>query len=188
MRNAFASLAALALLSACDLADLPSPKPTSQGEVIESSSDLTIGYGSVGPAKVGMTKREALDTGLFERATYDPADSCTASALAWKSAFKGLEIRTDTAGTIKSLRIVAPGPRTQYGIQVGSDLADMRGPYASALMGPAEVGAGSGHFVKKENRWIGFFIPKSPDDVDVLDKVTLIEVTDGAKPQLQESC
>jgi hypothetical protein len=185
MRTLFATAITLGLLTGCEL---PSPKPSANEVVIENSQDLTIGYGSLGPAKVGMTKREALDTGLFGREKFDPADKCKASALKWKKQFKNVEVSTDTAGRIRSLRVVGPGPKTQYGIQVGSDVADIRGPYASSLIGPAKVGTGSGHYVEKDGRWIGFLFAKNPDELDVLDKVTLIEVTDASKPRLQRTC
>ena len=185
MRNLLAMMAALGLLTGCEL---PSAKPSVNGVVIESSQDLTIGFGSLGPAKVGMTKREALDTRLFSRQKFDPAHKCKASALKWKKQFKDVEVHTDSAGTIRSLAVTGPGPKTQYGIGVGSDLADIRGPYAGSLRGPSKVGSGAGHYVQKETRWIGFLFAKSPDELDVLDKVTFIEVSEGAKPQLQRSC
>lgn len=185
VRHVLAAFMTVGLLTACDL---PSPKPTANGEVIESSKDLQIAPGRVGPAKVGMTKREALDTGLFSRQKYDPADRCKASALKWKKQFRGVEVRTDTAGTIRSLSVVGPGPKTQYGIQVGSDLADVRGSYASALSGPKKIGRIlSVGFVQKDEAWIGFLFDDDPED-EVLDPIILIEVTKGSKPQLQRTC
>ncbi len=185
MRRYFAIIATLGLLTGCEL---PSPKPTANGEVIGSSEDLVIGYGSLGPAKVGMTKREALDTGLFGRQKYDPAKKCKASALKWKKQFKGVEVRTDTAGTIRSLGVVGPGPKTQYGIQVGSDLADVRGSYASALRGPSKIGPKlSVGFTQKDDAWIGFLFDDDPSD-EVLDPIIFIEVTKGSKPQLRRTC
>ncbi len=185
MRRYLAIVATLGLLAGCE--GLPSPKPSANGVVIESSKDLTIGFGSLGPAKVGMTKREALDTGLFKRERFDPAKKCKASALKWKKQFQGVEVQTDTAGTIRSLRVLRPGPKTQYGIQVGSDLADIRSPYASSLIASG-VGSGTGQFVKKDNRWIGFLFAKGPDELDAMDQITFIEVTEGSKPQLRRSC
>lgn len=183
--HVLAAFTAVALLTACDL---PSPKPTANGEVIESSKDLAIGYGSLGPAKVGMTKSEALDTGLFSRQKYDPAKKCNASALKWKKQFVGVEVRTDPAGTIRSLRILGPGPKTQYGIQVGSDLADVRGSYASALSGPTKIDHKHAvGFAEKDDAWIGFLFDDDPED-EVLDPIILIEVTEGSKPQLQRNC
>lgn len=184
-RLPIAIVATLALLAGCEL---PSPKPTANGEVLESSKDLAIGYGRVGPAKVGMTKREALDTHLFDRQKFDPAKKCKASALKWKKQFRDVEVRTDTVGTIRSLSVVGPGPKTQYGIQVGSDLADVRGSYGSSLIGPAKVGRRiSVGFVRKDNGWIGFMFDDDPKD-EVLDPITFMEVTDGSKPQLQRHC
>jgi hypothetical protein len=159
------------------------------GEVLESSKDLVIGYGSLGPAKVGMTKKEALGTRLFARQKYDPAKKCEASALKWKKQFTGVEVRTDSAGTIRSLRVLKPGPKTQNGIQVGSDLADVRGAHGSALIGPSETGPKmtSTGFVRKDNRWIGFLFDDDPNDA-VLDPILLIEVTSGGRPALQRTC
>jgi hypothetical protein len=185
MRTLVATVATLALLTGCEL---PSPKPTANREVIESSKDLDIGYGSLGPAKVGMTKSEALDTGLFTRQNFDPAAKCKASALKWKNQFKDVEVRTDTVGTIRSLRVLGPGPKTQYGIQVGSDLADVRGSYASAMSGPKKINRKTAvGFVQKEDRWIGFLFDDDPED-EVLDPIIFIEVTKDSKPQLQRDC
>ena len=171
----------LGLLTGCEL---PSPKPTYNGEVIESSKDLAIGYGRLGPAKVGMTKREALDTRLFSRQKWDPAKKCKASALKWKKQFKNVEVRTDTAGTIRSLRVVGPGPKTQYGIGVGSDLSDVRGSYG-ATTNPSKNGRKlSAGFVQKDDAWIGFLFDDDPED-EVLDPIIFIEVTKGSKPQLE---
>lgn len=180
MRRCFAVVATLGLLTGCEL---PSPKPTANGQVIESSRDLMIKPGALGPAKVGMTKREALSTRLFSRQKYDPAD-CNASALKWKKQFKNVEVRTDTAGKIRSLRVVGPGPKTQYGIQVGSDLADVRAPYGS-LNGPKKIDRKTSvGFVQKDDAWIGFLFDDDPKD-EVLDPIILIEVTKGSKPQLR---
>ena len=184
MRKVLAVSAILGLLIGCEL---PSPKPTYNGEVIESSKDLAIGYGRLGPAKVGMTKREALDTGLFSRQKFDPADKCKASALKWKKQFKAVEVRTDTAGTIRSLSVVGPGPTTQYGVGVGSDLSDVRGSYG-ATMSPTKIGRKlSAGFVQKDEAWIGFLFDDDPED-EVLDPIVFIEVTEGSKPQLQPTC
>ncbi len=183
--HALAAFMTVGLLTACEL---PSPKPSSGGQEISSSSDLMIGFGSLGPAKVGMSKSEALDTGLFSRQKYDASKKCKASALKWKKQFKGVEVRTDTAGTIRALRILAPGPKTQYGTQVGSDLADVRGSYASALIGPAKINRRTSvGFVRKGDAWIGFLFDDDPED-EVLDPIIFIEVTEGSKPQLQRTC
>jgi hypothetical protein len=180
-----ALVVAIGFLTGCEL---PSPKPMANGQVIESSKDLVIGYGSLGPAKVGMTKREALDTALFSRQKFDPAAKCKASALKWKKQFKNVEVRTDTAGTIRSLRVVGPGPRTQYGIQAGSDLADVRGSYGSNLSGPSKIDPKTSvGFVRKDDAWIGFLFDDDPED-EVLDPIIFIEVTKGSKPQLQRNC
>lgn len=184
MRKILAAVAALGLLTGCEL---PSPKPTAKGEVIESSKDLAIGYGRLGPAKVGMTKSEALDTGLFSRQKYDPAKKCKASALKWKKQFKNVEVQTDAAGTIRSLRIIGPGPKTQYGTQVGSDLADVRGSYGATLSPTKVDRTHSVASVEKDDAWIGFLFDDDPDD-EVLDPITFIEVTKGSKPRLQRNC
>jgi hypothetical protein len=83
---------------------------------------------------------------------------------------------------------VGPGPKTQYGIQVGSDLADVRGSYASALSGPSKIDPKIAvGFVRKDDAWIGFMFDDDPED-EVLDPIILIEVTKGSKPQLQRAC
>lgn len=187
MRTVVAAFATLGLLVGCDL---PDPKGRSADvPVMDSSRDLTIGFGSLGPAQVGMNKREALDTGLFDKEDFDRTIKCGASALKWKKKFKSVEVRTDGAGTIRSLRIVGPGPKTLYGTQVGTTLSEIRGSYAGAMTEPSKIGpSSSGIYVRKNNAWIGFLFDEDPDEVDVLDTVNLIEVTEGSRPQLRGNC
>lgn len=187
MRMFFAVAVTLSLLVGCTL---PPPKPgSSQREVPSSSRELTIGFGSLGPAKVGMTKSEALRTGVLERERFDSSAGCKATALKPRKQFESIEVRTDKSGTIESFRIVGPGPKTLYGIEVGTHLANVIESHAAELQGPTKVGATrSGAFVRKEGAWIGFHFDEPAEKVDVEDAVTFIEVTKGAKPRLNPSC
>lgn len=182
-----ASAMAFGLLAGCSL---PPPKPgSSHRDVPANSRDLTVGFGSLGPAKVGMSESEALSTGLFEREEFDAAKGCAATALKPKKQFENIEVRTDRSGTIRSFRITGPGPKTLYGIEVGTHLADVIESYAAAMRGPAEVGSErSGAFVGKNGAWIGFLFAEPPAKLDVEDTVALIEVTKGSRPQLNTNC
>ncbi|HUQ00029.1 MAG TPA: hypothetical protein VM093_06155 [Aeromicrobium sp.] len=185
MRRMLVLVAMFGLLAACEL---PTSTPMSNGVAIKDSGDLTIAPGSLGPAKAGMTKREALDTGLFSQQKFDPSEKCKASALKWKKQYKNVEVHTDAAGTIRSLRVVGPGAKTQFGTQVGSDLADVRGSYSSALHGPSKRDRiHSVGFVQKGDAWMGFLFEDDPDD-EVLDPIAMIELTKGTKPQLRRTC
>lgn len=187
MRMHLATALIIASLAGCAL---PPPKPgSSHREAPTSSKDLTVGFGSLGPAKVGMAKSEALGTDLFDRTRFRADDACKATALKPKDQFENIEVRTDKSGTIHSFRIVGPGPKTLYGIGVGTYYADMVGSYASALKGPTKIGADrSGVFVRKNKAWIGFLFNEPLDELDVEDKVALIEVTQGDRPDLNPSC
>ena len=110
MGKSAVTLALLVMMGALAGCELPSTNPTSNGVELKDSGDLKIDAGSIGPARVGMTKREALGTGLFKRQKFDPADKCKASALKWKKQYKNVRVRTDTAGTIRSMTVAMTWP------------------------------------------------------------------------------
>ena len=147
-----------------------------------------IGFGTLGPASVGMSKSEALATGVFVDQTKAaaPVEGCPLPPLAWKKRFKNVDVLTHyKTGAIVSLGVSGPGPQTAKGIAVGSTLDEVKHAYGSSLIGPSPAGYGqSGAWAKQGNAWIGFLFNDPPGKLGNLSQVLFIEVTKGAKPEL----
>jgi hypothetical protein len=203
MKRTFAALATLVLVAGCNsttpsaapTTDAPpamSPAPTSSPsatatvEAPKSAADLVIGYGSLGPASIGMSKADALATGLFAEGNPAPVDGCPEPPLLWKEPFKAdVDVLTTEAGSIASLGVSGKGPKTKNGIGVGSTLTDLKSAYGDDLSGPSEAGYGqSGAYVEEGNAWIGFLLNEAPSAVKDTSAVTFIEVSKGERPGL----
>lgn len=202
MKRTFAALAAVLMLAGCNKSapapapttDAPpamSPAPTSSPSAASSAESpkgaagLLIGYGSVGPAKVGMSKADALATGVFEAGAPAPVDGCPTPPLSWKEPFKkDVDVLTLDSGAIASLGVSGKGPKTEAGVGIGSTLADLKKAYDN-LTGPAEAGYGqSGAYVEDGDAWIGFLFNEAPAAMKDSSVVTFIEVSKGNKPGL----
>lgn len=198
MRKPFAAVAALVLiaaLGACTsdgsspVGTPPTMEPPTPESTASTAADLTIGFGSLGPARIGMTKQEALATGLFKTGNPAPVDGCPEPPLLWKAAFEGVDVLTDPKGTIVSLGISAKGPATADGIGVGSTLADLKQAYGAQLSGPSDAGYGqSGAYVTKSDQWIGFLFNPVPTQTKDSTPVTFIELTKGKPDLMRDGC
>jgi hypothetical protein len=179
-RSAAALIMVVLLASGCSQSDVrPEPAPT-------RSADLTIGYGRVGPVRVGMTETEALKTGLLRSNAPSPVDGCPTPPLEWRKPFKDDVDVITYQGRIVTLGVTGRGPRTSNGIRVGSSLRDVQKAFPR-LLGPAAAGYDqAGGWVHAGDRWIGFlFGAATATKVNASDKVTFIEVTRGKrKPDL----
>jgi hypothetical protein len=191
-RAAAALTAVLLLLTGCGKGDQSEPErpaPTSAAPTTgstESSEVLTIGYGQLGPAKVGMTKADALATGVFDDDLPAPVDGCPAPPLAWKKPFKNVDVLLGDDERIVSMGVSGPGPETRDGIGVGSTLAQVKDAYPD-LIGPEGAGYGqAGAYAQSGDRWIGFLFGEANEtNVDDESTVTFIELTQGErKPDL----
>lgn len=185
MRRPLAALAAVALLCGCSAStsdeDEPNPGPRSYNE-------LQLGWGVMGPAKLGMSKKQALATGVFVEQPYVKSAGCKASALRTKPRFKNLEVRTTPFGRITSFRAVGPGPETANGRHIGDYWGTLHDFYGTALSTPQPVGDDkSGAYAHKKDVWIGFLLDGPADDYSDAE-VTLIEVVKGGKPKLDDDC
>lgn len=169
--------ASLVLLGGCG-STAPKTAP------LKSSKDLTIGYGTLGPAKIGMTQKAAQATGVFDTKGPDPVEGCPAPLLTWKARFKHVDVISDKAG-IRSLGVLGPGPVTAKDIGVGSTLDDIKDAYGKALQGPREAGYGqAGAYLKRGDAWIGFLFNDQPKELTSLSQVLFIEVQRGQRPDL----
>ncbi|GAB4009769.1 hypothetical protein [Nocardioides ultimimeridianus] len=139
------ALGALSLLSACgntgsgataaeDPATPATSKPTSR---ISQDPDLVIAPGRLGPVRAGMTKAEWTPTGMIAKGGI----VCPGEVVHWRSDPAGDRVFVYTRGTtITQLSVMAPGPHTAKGIQVGSTYADLERVYGSELSAPAHDG------------------------------------------------
>ena len=149
--------------------------------------DFEITPGAVGPVEAGMTKDEAVATGYLEVALPPVVDGCPTLPLAWKAAYAEVfDVLTAGNGDILSIG-VRGGATTAEGFGVGTTWGELKG----SVDEPVEAGFGgqSGAFVHDaENAgWIGFLLDASPAELTDDSTVTFVEVTKGARPDLQRS-
>lgn len=153
------ALGALSLLSACgnagagdtaakdpagpatttSAASAPASTPTSKAtSKAPKDADLVIAPGRVGPVRAGMTKAQWSPTGMIAKGGI----VCPTETVHWKSDPTGNRVFVYTRGTttISQLSVMAPGPHTAKGIQVGSTYADLQRVYGSDLSAPAHDG------------------------------------------------
>ena len=147
---------------------------------------LLVSPGKVGAAEVGMTKAQAVATGLFDADVNTGDDGCLAVVpLRWKKSFgTSVDVLLNESKKISSMGISKGGPKTTTGIAVGSTLAQVKAAYPAVT---SVVSAGfdqSGNFVAAGDRWIGFLYNEKPAAITGSSKVTFMEVTKGAKPDL----
>ncbi|WP_157412767.1 hypothetical protein [Aeromicrobium sp. Root236] len=163
------------------------PTPTqATPEAPGSSSDLVIKPGAIGPVNAGITKDEAVATGLFD-ADVKGVEGCTFE-LQWKKEFAGVDVLTREDGSIGSLGVTAVGPKTEEGIGVGSTLADVKAAYPE-LSAVSKAGFDqAGAFLSAGDDYIGFlFGDATPSTIKDSSKVSFIEVTHGKRPELMRS-
>ncbi|MEO6471339.1 MAG: hypothetical protein ABIR57_05630 [Aeromicrobium sp.] len=160
------------------------PTAIATGEPVPAKLD--VAPGRIGKVHVGMTVAEAAATGFFNTNVKYPADDCRGTvALEWKAPYKG---QVDVLLT-PSKRIAAMGVAktlmTDKGIGIGSSLGDATFAYAQALSLPAEAGYGqTGVYVNSGDNWLGFLVNEKFSNVTPNSKITFMEVTKGAKPDL----
>lgn len=161
----------------------PSPTPTETPTVV-APADLVVEPGAVGPARAGMSKVEAMKTGLFDADVPPPVEGCPPYPLQWKKQYEGVDVIA-TDGTISSLGVFKDGPKTSNGIGYGSTLDDLTKAYPN--LSPV-VDAGfnqAGAYQFTDDEFIGFlFGDATVSSIKGSSKITFIEVTAGNKPDL----
>lgn len=156
------------------------PKPSTS---ITTASDLVLEPGAAGPIEVGMSKDEALGSGLLVPGATS-VEGCPAPALAWDAPFAdALDVQALPDGEVASVGVRAPGPATEDGLGVGSSYGDVRRAYAGAAAVAAGYGQ-SGVLVEEDGRWIGFLFDTAPGEITSDTAVSFIELTEGEAPSL----
>ena len=205
-RTLVAAVAALLVLSGCGSDDPKEPEKTVSSRSPEPSAtpeptaaptkpvpapaELVIEPGRVGPAVAGMSKADALKTGLFNADVPPPVEGCPPYPLKWKKKYKGLDVLTRDDGSISSIGITKGGPKTSKGIGYGSTLDDLTKAYAN--LSPV-VDAGfnqAGAYEFTDTEFIGFlFGDATVSDIKGSSKISFMEVTVGDKPdRIRSDC
>lgn len=157
--------------------------PTSAAPV--DASSFTLDDGEVGPVRAGMSKADALATGLFE-AGVSPVEGCPAPPLAWKAPYsRTFDVQTLGNGEISSIGVLRAGPTTDDGLGVGSTYGEVRREIDDSAAVEAGYGqAGVFDFDGDNGGWIGFLFNSTVKDLKDSDTVTFVEITKGAQPGL----
>ena len=162
------------------------PTPTSS----PTPETLYLSPDGFGPLQLGMTKQEALGTGLVDVDVFHPADVCDSYTAdmefkpEWKDA---LDIYFDpTKNAVVDIGSRDESVTTPEGIGVGSTYADVQAAYGDSLVGPEKTGYDQwGVFVRSGDNWLGFLLgealARKPKPGD---KVTMMEILLGKKPGL----
>jgi hypothetical protein len=196
-----AALAGTGVLTACgsdDSADRDSTPRTTVSSAQEpvlakpaTPADIALAPGSAGPVKVGMSKTEAADTGLFDTDVASSTSGCPTEDLVWKRAFRDvLDVQTLDDGEVASIGVRGQGPTTEAGIGVGSTLADVLAAHPGAKA--VEAGYGQTGVLVKDaagDGWIGYLFDAEVEKVEKTDTVTFIELTASEKPSvMRDGC
>ena len=204
-RMLVATIAALLFIAGCGSEDpepqpeettaSPSQEPSTTAEPTTAApteppapAKLVVEPGRVGPVVAGMSKADALKTGLFNADVPPPVEGCPPYPLQWKKKYKGLDVLTRDDGSVSSIGVFKDGPKTSKGIGYGSTLDDLTKAYPN--LSPV-VDAGfnqAGAYEFTDTEFIGFlFGDATVSDIKGSSKITFIEVTVGDKPDLIRS-
>ncbi|KAA1398197.1 hypothetical protein [Aeromicrobium ginsengisoli] len=151
-----------------------------------SLKDMVIAPGRIGDVRVGMTKKEAMETGRFDADAPAPVDGCPVRPLTWKKAYGDLiDVATLGNGEISSIGIRDKAPRTKDGLGVGSTYGEVRAAIEDGK--PVEAGylqSGLYEYNLQNGGWIGYLFDASVDQLKDSDPVTFVEITKNAQPGL----
>lgn len=197
-----AAVAMLLLTTACSGDDSPKAQPTPTPASTSTTTTptaiatgepapvkLEIAPGRIGAALVGMTKAQASATGYFDTDVKYPADDCHGTVpLEWKEMYEDqVDVLTSEDGTIVSMGVLKT-LKTGKGVGIGSTLGEVNDAYGDSVSPAQEAGFNqAGVFVTDGDKWLGFLVNQTWNDVTPSSKVTFIEVTKGSKPDLIRS-
>lgn len=167
-------------------ADTVPSAPTGTPVAATSPADLTLSAGAAGPVNVGMSKADAVATGLFDVDLDPTVEGCTGQQLAWKETLGStFDVQTLGNGEVASIGVRAAGPKTASGLGVGSTYAEV----LAAVSDGAAIEAGYGQsgvldFDAETGGWIGYLFNPDLEDLEQSHRVSFIEITQGERPSL----
>ena len=163
-----------------------SPTTTPTKAAPATLKDMVIAPGRIGDVRVGMTKKQAVATGLFDANTPALVDGCPVEPLTWKKAYGDLiDVRTLGNGEISSIGIRDKAPRTKDGLGVGSTYGAVRAAIEDGK--PVEAGysqSGLYEYGPQTGGWVGYLFDATVDQLKDSDPVTFVEITKNAQPGL----
>ena len=182
--------------SASSAPSSPAPSTTTPssegGESGMAAPDvLELAPGRVGPVRAGMSKAQALATGYFVADRPAPVEGCPVVPLAWKDEYVNTyDVYTLGNGEITSIGIRGDGVVTAEGVGVGSTYDEVKAQYPDeTLVEAGYVQSGLRGYDLQNGGWIGFLFDETVDQIQGSSKVTFVEVTKGAEPDLmREGC
>lgn len=149
-----------------------------------------LGYaepGAFGVVTIGMTTDQARATGFIEPDA-ERGDVCDSPAGWWKwrgELSEGLDVYADDRGRIVTMADRKGGIETREGIAVGNSLGAVNDTYGAVVSPAQEAGYNqSGVFIERDGKWLGFLFDASYSEVNESSRVTMIEVTEGHRPEL----
>lgn len=160
--------------------------PKAPADVPDAAADFVIAPGAVGVVQAGMSKAEAVATGLFDADVKAPVEGCPAYPLVWKKAYQDyFDVLTVGNGEIVSIGVRAKGPATKDGLGVGSTFADVQAGVEDGTAVEAGYGqSGLFDYDQETGRWIGYLFNPAVDDLTPDSTVSFVEVTKGSQPSL----
>jgi hypothetical protein len=165
----------------------PSETPSAAPTVL-APADLVVEPGAIGPAHPGMSKNEAMKTGMFDADVPPPVEGCDPFPLQWKKEYTGVDVLTRDDGSIASLGVREGGPKTSKGVGYGSTLAEVRKAYPNLSPIVDAAFGQAGAFEVQGDKFIGFlFGEDTVSSVKTSSKVSFMEVTVGDKPEMMRS-
>ncbi len=186
--------AATAVLTTALVLSGVSAPPGEAGSAAEKSAAAkqvrVIKPAQVGKAKIGMTVKQAMATGQFNKNVPNPP--CGPSSCSRRSPSRTPYVVFVNDKRIVEMDVTGTRPRTTDGLRLGSTYRQVKKAYGDELSEPTEVGylqwgvyVGVGEGA--DRRWIGFLFGEAyPEDGPLRnkDKVTLVGLTKGERPAL----
>lgn len=167
-------------------------------ESVASSRPLARGTGGrvvkpakVGRARVGMTVKQAMATGQFNKNV--PNEPCDPIKLQPKKPYNRQYVVFVARRKIVEMDVGGTKPVTPTGVRVGSTYRQVKRAYPGKVSAPEEVGYGQwGVYVHRgkegpDRKWLGFLFGKAAvgdGPLQRTDRVTLMGVTKDERPPL----
>lgn len=192
-------IAVLMLASACGDKQAAEPGPTSDSPATAATTKpttiasgepvpakLDVAPGRIGKVHVGMTVAEAAATGFFNTNVKYPADDCRGTVpLEWKALYKNqVDVLLTPLKRIASMGVTKT-LKTDKGVGIGNTLGEANDAYGDSISPAVEAGYNqTGAYVNIGDDWLGFLVNEEFNKVTPNSKITFMEVTKGAKPDL----